>query len=1131
MQKNCITPLLWAEKSPHATFKKTPIIMKSLFFACLIGSAGLVQATNTYAQTTTVSLHVENQTVGDVLQQIESKTDFSFFYNNRHVDLNRRVSVSMNETNIFKILDAVFDGTDVVYQVVDNRIVLSKRNETLPLVQQSGKKITGTVLDATGMPVIGANVMVKGTTNGTITDMDGKFSLDVEEGAILVVSYIGFSNQEIKVGNQTSLSVTLKEDAEALDELVVVGYGTQKKVNLTGSVATVDTKELETRANTNMLASIQGQVPGATIISRPGSDPSINIRGRGNLGTSAPLFVIDGAISDVSVFSNLDPTSIESVSFLKDAASSAIYGSRAAYGVVLVKTKGGQEGKVKVSYDGNVTMKIATYIPKTLNSEWYARLYNEATLNENPNAELPYSEEEIQMFRDGSNPDLYPNTDWYDLIYDNTSAMTKHSVSVSGGNKVKYYTSLGYLYDDAFIKGSHSNRYNMLVNLSSDITNWLSWRSNIKYIQNTTDNKKKDPGYGVLTTPPIYVARQSNGEWGSYMGGKPAPLASMNTNGLRVLEEGGWSNSKTNNSLMDFAVDIKPIKGLTLTGEMIYNIKDYKSKNYDANKPKIKDFLTGQEINSTDVVNSQMTYDWYENSRLTYNGLINYNWSNELHNITFLGGVSYEHYKYEQQKSWRRKFPTNGMTGINGGSTAPGDMSTEGNTYEDKLMSYFTRINYVFKDRYMLEANLRADASSRFHKDNRWGIFPSFSAGWRINQEGFMQDVSWIDNLKLRASWGQLGNINNVGQYDYFSTYNQGGNYNFENTVVSGIQEGKPANINLGWETVTLTNVGVDFDILKGLLSFTGEFYDKQTKDILLGYPTPKEVGISTEVSQNIGRVSNKGLEFKLTHSNQIGDFAYSVGVNLSKNWNEVIDLGGKDPMIDGTWIKKEGQPIGTFYGYRTDGLLTQEDIDNGNYITDGIDPQAGDIKYVDLDHDGALTDKDRDYIGCDVPDFTYGININLQYKNFDLSIFGQGVTGTEVYFHNEQAWAFSEEACPREWHLKRWTVDNPDPNAPYPRIYTRTSSRSSYNQKFSDFWLFDSDYFRIKNITFGYNFTKNQIQHIGLEALRLYIAAENPFTIRADHRMEDFDPESASGRGGNLRGTTSLSLGVNVTF
>jgi len=1002
-------------------------------------------------------------------------------------------------------------------------------------IEQQTGICKGIVKDATGETVIGASVVVKGTTNGTITGIDGDFTLSgVPKGSTLVISFVGYVTQEIKFNGQ-ALDIVLKEDSKTLDEVVVVGYGVQKKVNLTGSVTAVGPEELTTHANTNLLATVQGQVPGVTIISRPGSDPAINMRGRGNLGTSAPLFVVDGAIADAGFFSSLDPNSIESISFLKDAASSAIYGSRAAYGVVLVKTKGGKEGKVKVSYDGTVSLKFATYTPKVLGSEWYARLSNEAALNENPNtASLPYTEEAIQKFRDGSDPDMYPNTNWYDLVLDDQAVMTKHSVSISGGNKVKYYTSLGYMYDDKFTPGSSSNRYNLISNLSSDVNDWLSWRSNINYIQNTSDTETGGIAYvNLLTIPSTYVARQSNGEWGSYEGGKPAALVNMQRNPLRQLEEGGWNKSKSENTLINLAVDIKPIKGLVLTGEMIYKAYDYKYRVYEANRSKIKDFVTGAELNSTNT-DSKMTYDWQENSRLTYNGLANYTWSNDIHSIGVLGGISYEHYQYQKQKSYRKKFPTNGMTDINGGSSAPEDMHTEGGTNEDKLMSYFARVNYSYKDRYLFEANLRADASSRFHKDNRWGIFPSFSAGWRVNQEEFMKDIHWINNLKIRASWGQLGNINNVGQYDYFSTYEQGDNYNFEDAVTNGIIEAKPANVGLGWETVTVTNIGVDFDIFNGLLSFTGDYYDKQTKDILMSYPSPAEVGIPSKykVSQNIGKVSNKGIEIAITHNNRIGDFSYSIGGNITKNWNKVKDLGVNDPMIEDPWIKKVGYAIGTFYGYRSDGLLTQEDIDNGNYITDGNSkPNAGDIKYVDLDGDKKLTDKDRDYIGCDVPDITYGINLSMQYKGFDLSVFGQGVSGTKVRFYQEQAWAFSDYASPREYHLKRWTVENPNPNAAYPRIYPRTSAHSTFNNKFSDFWLFDADYFRIKNITLGYTFQKNVVQSLGVEALKLYVAAENPFTIRADHRMEDFDPETASGRGGNTRGTASLSFGVNLTF
>lgn len=479
MQKKCITPSLWAVKSPYMTFKeKTPIIMKSLFFACLIGSAGLVQATNTYAQTTTVSLHVENQTVGDVLQQIESKTDFSFFFNNRHVDLNRQVSVSMNETNIFKILDAVFDGTDVVYQVVDNRIVLSKSNETLPLVQQSRKKITGTVLDATGMPVIGANVMVKGTTNGTITDMDGKFSLEVDNNAILVVSYIGFVNQEIKVGNQTNLSIAMKEDAEALDEVVVVGFGTQKKLNLTGAVTAVSGETMTKRPVVNTATMLQGQVPGLRVNSATGTpgdeSTSFRIRGQGTFSSagSDPLILVNGVPGSIT---NLDPSVIESVSVLKDAASAAIYGARAANGVILVTTKEGadvSDGKAHIGYHGNVGLYTPTRMYDLVtNSAEYMELFNLA--NKNSGLGNAYTQEQIDAYRNGGGSAQYPNFDWLDYMF-NTAVVQNHNLSIAGNSgKTTYNVALNFVNQPGTLKGFDYQKYNATVNLTSQITDFI----------------------------------------------------------------------------------------------------------------------------------------------------------------------------------------------------------------------------------------------------------------------------------------------------------------------------------------------------------------------------------------------------------------------------------------------------------------------------------------------------------------------------------------------------------------------------------------------------------------------------------------------------------------------------------
>ncbi len=998
---------------------------------------------------------------------------------------------------------------------------------------QSAHEVSGVVSDAGG-PLPGVTIMEKGTANGVSSDIDGKYSLTVQPGAVLVFSFVGYKTQEIVVGNQTTINVVMKEDSQMMEEVVVVGYGTQKKVNLTGSIAAVGQEELKDRVNTDVLKAVQGTVPGVTIISRPGSDATINFRGRGNLGTSSPLYVIDGAIADAEFFSSLDPSTIESISFLKDAASSAIYGSRAAYGVVLVKTKGGKKGDMKVTYNGYMGFKVDTYRPKVVDSWQYAELYNEAMYNANPSNQPRYTQEQIQKFKDGSDRDLYPNTKWYDLVLNDMAVTTQHQLNFQGGSEnIRYFVGMGYVYDENLTPGAHSDRFNLSGNISADVKPWLTLNTNVKYIYRQYQRDGAPSLMTCLTIPVTYAAKQSDGSWGTVIGGSQAPAEYIKKNPLRNLEGGDWQEQHRKNSMIDLGFDIKPVKGLVLTGQFVYKGWDYRNKSYSASWDNVSSFLTGLEIAGSGRDENKMEYDWQTTSRLLYNGLAKYNWNNDDHDLSVLAGVSYEHYKWNKSYSWRKGFPDNNMEDMNGGSSADSDTYAEGGATENKMLSYFGRVNYSLFGKYLFEANLRADASSRFHKDERWGIFPSFSAGWRINQENFMKDVQWVSNLKLRASWGQLGNINNVGDYDYLPTYGMGNNYNFEDVIVNGMIENKPANKTLSWETVTITDIGVDFDIFDGKLSLVADWYIKNTKDILLAYNVPKEVGIpdGNKPSQNLGKVENKGIEIALNHRNKVGDVSYSVGFNVSKNWNKVKDLGTSDPMIESPWIKTVGQPIGTFYGYKTDGLLTQEDIDNGNYISNGTTPQAGDIKFVDVEKDGKLDGDDRTFIGCDVPDVTYGVNFNVQYKGVELSVFGQGVAGTKVKFSEEQAWAFFEDASPREWHLNRWTEANPNPNAVYPRIYLKGNPNQNYNQQFSDFWLFDADYFRVKNITLGYSFPKAWMDRCFLDSAKIFFTAENPFTIRADKRMKDFDPEATSGRGVGALGIRTFAFGVNVSF
>lgn len=1137
-----------------------PQRMKRPLFCALMACAMTTLPVN--AQANSISMNKQNATMQAVMQDLEAQSDYSFFYNDNQINLNRRITVKADNASIDQVLAQIFDGSGYTYEIVNHQIIVSKATThttegKITNSQQQQRTVSGCVKDMNGEPIIGASIVEKGAaTNGTITDFEGNFTLTIT-GNELQITYIGYLPQVVKVKTGVNAyNVVMKEDTKTLEEVVVVGYGTQKKVNLTGAVASVSTKELKDRVQTDVLSAVQGTVPGVTVISRPGSTPSINFRGRGNLGTSEPLYVIDGAIADATFFSSLNPNSIESISFLKDASSSAIYGSRAAYGVVLVTTKNGEKGKMNVSYNGMVAMKSPTYLPKTVDSWEYASMLNEGMYNRNPEAGKfqAYSQEEIDMFRNGTNPDYYPNTNWTDLVVDKNVLTTQHSVNFSGGTeKVRYFMNLGYVLEDKpnFLKGQQKDRYTLDTNITSDLNKWLTIKGRVKYIRNTNNVENGRPWLGnLLLVPSIMVAQQSNGEWGSIAGGKQATQSFIRDNPLRAFSKDNWSKTRADETMYDLGFDIKPVKGLVISGQGVYRGREYKSKSYTGLQSDVNTFETGKPIGGTGVYTNSMSMSWASVDRMLYSATIKYDWSNDMHNVSALAGTSYEHYKYEALSASRKNFPSDELEDLNGGSNAGKDISNGGGMNEYKILSYFARINYSLMDRYLLEANVRADASSRFHKDNRWGYFPSFSAGWRVNQEAFMKDITWINNLKIRASWGTLGNINNVGNYDYFQKYNLGANYTFNDEAVKGILESKPANLGLGWETVTLTDFGIDVDLFNSSLSLVADYYIKNTSDILLGYNVPIETGITSAPSQNIGKVKNTGFEMALTYRGNISDFKYSVTGNISTNKNKVVDLGNSNDIISNggdkiRYILREGEAIGSFYGYKTDGLYTQEEIDKGLFYTFGRKPNAGDIKYVpqrdnvkyygelkegESESLAAISGEDRTIIGKDVPDFTYGINLNMQWKNFELSIFGQGVSGTMAAFESEQISAFMLNANPREFHRGRWTLDNPNPKAIYPRIYGG-HSLDDYNQYFSDYQLFDSDYFRIKTISLGYMVPQTIVKNWGLSALKFFVTGENLFTLRADDKMKDFDPESTSGRGLSYLGTKSLAFGVNVSF
>ena len=693
--------------------------------------------------------------------------------------------------------------------------------------------------------------------------------------------------------------------------------------------------------------------------------------------------------------------------------------------------------------------------------------------------------------------------------------------------------------------GVKDDRYNFSTNVQADVTKWLTLKTNVKYIRNASNTSHGVPWMGnFVLVPSIMVGQQSNGEWGSIAGGKDATQTFMNSNPLRALSFNNWSKSTTENSSYDLAFDLKPVKDLVISGQLDYKRYEYKSKSYSGEYNMIKHFDTDKEIPGTGSTNpNSMTMQWLSASNLMTTLTARYGVNLGQHRLDALLGTSYEQYKKERFYVKRTDFVSDGLQDIEQGNTISKELPDPA-TYgpgmvESKMLSYFGRINYSYMDRYLLEVNLRADASSRFHKDNRWGWFPSFSAGWRISEETFMKDIQWINNLKIRASYGTLGNINNVGYYDYFELLTSGADYNFSDEAVKGVLEAQITNKKLGWETVALTDIGLDFDLLDNKLSLSADYYIKKTSDILLGYNVPAETGIWTQPVMNLAKVRNTGFELALTHRNKIGDFSYTISGNIATNHNEITSLAGSDNMIQNggdniRYILKEGEAIGSYYGLRTDGLYTQKEIDEGHYYTYGRKPNAGDIKYVpqreDVEWGSEITEDDRTVIGKDVPDFTYGLNLNLQWKNIELSIFGQGVSGTKVAFESEQVFAFMLNSNPRQYHLKRWNEEKPNAHAVCPRLYGGTYY-DEYNKHFSEYELFDADYFRIKTISLGYMMPKGLINKWGFSSMKFFVTAENLFTIRADKDMKDFDPEAATGRSLGALGTKSVAFGVNLSF
>ena len=989
------------------------------------------------------------------------------------------------------------------------------------VVQQSNV-CKGVVKDAQGETIIGASVVVKGTTNGTITGFDGDFTLEsAKKGDILEISFVGYVSQEVK-WNGEPLKITLKEDTKTLDEVVVVGYGVQKKANLSGSVASVDKEQLQNRPIQNVSSGLQGLMPGVTITGTngaPGMDSgSIRVRGTGTLNTASPYILIDGVESET--MSSIDPNDIESISVLKDAASAAIYGSKAANGVILITTKRGSTGKPKISYSGYVSFQNATNMIDRLSSYEYASMYNQALQAE---GKAPrFTDEEIQKFKDGTDP-LYPNTDWYDLAY-KTGIQHRHNLNIAGGTEnVRYMGSIGYLNQTGVLPNAGREQFNARTNLDMKITKRLSAKLNLAYIKNAYDDASS-AYYGgssdqiirqLNLIAPWIVARYDDGTWGTISDG--SPIAWLDS-GMKVTRD---NHNFTGMASLDYK--ILDCLTFTATGSYVNNMQNYtyfqKFIQYNANK--------ASDPNSLD----ERYYTW---NRTNYDLLLNYDQTFGKHNIKGLAGWHTEKYNYKELTAYRKDFPNNDLTDINAGDAA--SQTNSGYTRELAMLSWFARVNYDYAGKYLFEANIRADASSRFAEGHRWGYFPSFSGAWRISEESFMEGArSWLSNLKIRASWGMLGNQDALSDYyPALNTYNIGATYPFGGALNSGYYQSSYKLSTITWEKATTWGVGLDFGFLNNKINGSLDFYNRKTTGILMQVSVPTEFALNP-YTDNVGSMNNKGVELNIGYNDRWGDWTFGVAANFAYNKNEILDLGGADYLDTGYNQRNAvGQSINAYYIYKTDGFFnSQEEADAftakyGNPFGAG-GFKAGDLKYVDTNGDGKLNGDDRVYTNSTEPVYTFGLNLTAGWKGFDLSLMFNGAAKVARLFDSHEVYgAFSGDAGhPASIWKDAWTETNKD--ASMPRIFTDTNSPSSSRSAQSTFWLQNTNYLRLKNLQFGYTLPKSLLSNWGVENVRFYYSVENLFTI--DNMKISIDPEATSQRLSSYPLLRTHAFGVNITF
>lgn len=1004
---------------------------------------------------------------------------------------------------------------------------------------QTTFSVYGTVLDSkTEEPLIGVSVQEKGTSNGTITDIDGKFSLQIAPEATLILSYLSYETQEVNVEGKQNLMILLKEHSELLDEVVVIGYGVQRKSDVTGSISSISAKEINNVPVPSALQALQGKASGVNIIQNtgaPGSQTTIKIRGTGTINDSDPLYVIDGFIVDG--IDHLNPNDIANIEVFKDAASSAIYGARAANGVVVVTTKSGEKGKTKITFDSFWGISNPWKKIDVLSIEDYALVqdYINGTSYYSSEGQLYYSKDPAtgDFYYDNSKfhriDTIRSNSpsNWWDAITQ-TGIKQQYNLSVSGGNdKSQYMVSGSYYNEEGIIKTSEYDRFNARVNVNSELFSWLNLAANTVY---TNEDRHVVPeGENSILKSALYQNPMTYTYNNKGYYSESHPIATLNRN-----------HQDREQHRIDLNLSLTARINKLLTYQ--FKVSDYFISGNNTNFTEVQkldeDFVMGD---LTTAYKYQFTTNKWE-----VNNLLTFAWNNDVHNITVLGGQILEGYKRSYQESTRKGTVSNSSNLWYLSSAYTGD-KTYGLDREWSSIGYIGRINYNLLDRYLLQTNFRADASSIFSKDERWGYFPSVSLGWKFTSESFMENVDWLYLGKLRVGWGQLGN-NRIEETSRYTLINMGYNYPYgigNHILQPGSTSVTVGNSGIRWEKTETFNVGLDLGLFMNKLTFSAEYFDKLTTDMLLRVPVTISAGLDNAPMTNAGSVRNKGFELMLNYKDNINKFRYEVGFNISYIKNEVESLGtGNEPIYGGylnessilAYVSKTevGRPIGSFYGYVTDGIFnTYEEVKASAQYDYGKNDfeqttRPGDFRFKDLNGDGVITAEDRTYLGSPLPDFVFGIPVSLGYKNFNLDMLFQGQWGNKVFnvmeYYLNNAAAGNLYADIREKH---WSGQVNSDRAFFPlnlnaSIPDLDPSDAALNYRASDFYVKNGSYLRLKELRFTYNFDDKICSKLQVSNLAVFLGAYNLLTITG---YNGFDPEV-----GRVVGTetNNLSMGVD---